>query len=305
MSKFKPLLFALLGFFAAVGVLSLTRIGPAQAQGRDSSKAALRTKTVPLCGMQDSSVTALLSAAKRGDNAKIQTLIRQGVDINAIDSGMGFTALMLAAQMNHLATVKLLLDKGALVDSPNPYTGHAATPLQLASYGWANILGGAVSPVQKEPKTRTNAESWQKAMLKWRHGYFNIIKLLIERGADVKVRGSDGSTPLLHAAYGCDAQTLQLLLEHGADVNAATSGRDGILTPLMNAAILPWPDSADKVKLLLAWGANISAKNEKGDTALSLTRQMRQKDVVKVLEAELARRNAAGLTRSRYFSLAM
>ena len=240
------------------------------------------------------SVAALLTAAKQGDDAKIQTLLEQGVDVNAYEKGVGYTALMLAAEMNHFPTVKLLSDRGAFVDSPNPYTGSDATPLMLASGGWTNMVAGAGPATLRSPtKTQADQQNWQKTMWKWRHGYYGVIQLLLERGADVNVRGTDGSTPLIHAASGCDAQTLQLLLMHGANVNAKTHGRNGVETPLLSAALLPWPDSADKVKLLLAWGADLNAKTEHGETALSLARQMQQKDVAKVLEAELARRKAA------------
>ena len=243
-----------------------------------------------------SSVIAFLTAARQGDNAKIQTLIQQGVDVNAIDVNMGYDALMIAAQMNHPATVKLLLDYGAFVDSPSPYTRRNGSPLLLASDGFANILGGAKPPVLKRSGTQRPSQieirKPHQDLIKWRHGYYDIIQLLIDRGADVKARGIDGSTPLLHAAFGCDAQTLQLLLQHGADVNARTSDGD---TSLMNAAILPWPDSSAKVKLLLAWGADISAKNKNDDTALTFVKQAHQVDVLKVLETELAKRKATVL----------
>lgn len=238
-------------------------------------------------------VEALFSAAKQGDNAKIQALLKQGVDVNAYDKGTGYTALMLAAQMNRPKTVKLLLDEGAFVDSPNPYTGKDGTPLMLASNGWPNLISGAPAPKLVPPTSVADGKRQLDAMLRWRHGYYEVIQLLIDHGADVKVSGSDGSTPLIRASFGCDAQTLQLLLKHGADVNAKTHGRDGVETPLMSAAIVTWPDAAQKVKLLLAWGADLSTKNEKGETVLSLARQMHQKEIVKLLEAELAKRKTA------------
>ncbi|MGI4792207.1 MAG: ankyrin repeat domain-containing protein [Janthinobacterium lividum] len=216
-------------------------------------------------------VAALLTAARQGDNAKIQTLIKQGVDVNATVVNLNYNALMIAAQMNHPATVKLLLDHGASAN----LSVLGSTPLLLASAGFVNILAGALPP---NPQKETSA---------WQHGYYDIIRLLIDRGADVKMSDIQGGTALLYAAYGCDAKTLQLLLRHGADVNARTSDGNTIL---MRAGSPPWPDRVTKVKLLLAWGADINAKNAKGDTALILAKQAHQADVVKVLEAELAKR---------------
>lgn len=47
-----------------------------------------------------------------------------------------------------------------------------------------------------------------------------IAALLIERGADVNVPDRRGNTPLMLAAAECDAPTVRVLLEAGADMHA-------------------------------------------------------------------------------------
>ena len=53
--------------------------------------------------------------------------------------------------------------------------------------------------------------------------------LLVERGADVNAATSDGRTALMRASYGGHTETAALLVERGADVNAATSNGETAL----------------------------------------------------------------------------
>lgn len=97
-------------------------------------------------------------------------------------------------------------------------------------------------------------------------------KSLLERGASVNARDSEGDTALINASFVGDpvaAATLrvhplafvQLFLKHGANVNLAGAGGE---TALMTAA----QGSPQAVRLLLDKGARVNAKSELGETAL-------------------------------------
>ena len=82
----------------------------------------------------------------------------------------------------------------------------------------------------------------------------DIVKLLLQQGADLKAVDFLKTTPLRAAALGNDLETIRTLIDAGVDVNAADL--PGI-TPLMMAA--GWNGNARAVQLLLAHGANPKA----------------------------------------------
>jgi ankyrin repeat protein len=89
-----------------------------------------------------------------------------------------------------------------------------------------------------------------------------LVRLLIERGADIEAKDKDGQT-VLHVAARGDYAITALLLEHGADVNATDV--HGI-TPLHTAILENNDDNI--VKLLIAQGAVVNARDEDGYTPL-------------------------------------
>src|SRR4029077_4684407 len=89
-----------------------------------------------------------------------------------------------------------------------------------------------------------------------------VVKLLLEKGANVAVRGYLNTTPLLSATGANDVASVRLLLEKGADVNAKDlTGQ----TPLMNAALY---GNVEIIKRLLANGADVNAVGAAGGGAV-------------------------------------
>lgn len=94
---------------------------------------------------------------------------------------------------------------------------------------------------------------------------------------DVNQLGS-GNDSLLHfAAFHSDCKDVELLLKHGANVNA--KGDIG-LTPLHYAAS---KGKLDIVKMLIQYGANKNIQNEFGETATDWARNNNQTEVVNFL----------------------
>ena len=66
---------------------------------------------------------------------------------------------------------------------------------------------------------------------------YHILELLLSFGADVQQRGHNDYTPLHYAAAMEDIGAMELLLAHGADLNARTR-IDDYATPLEEMEIL-------------------------------------------------------------------
>jgi len=96
------------------------------------------------------------------------------------------------------------------------------------------------------------------------------------RGCERKNKHEDNA--LIHAAYGGDMETVAVLLDHHADVNA----RDDMgKTALIEAAR---QGHTDAVRLLLENGAAVDLQALDGSTALSLTTQQRYSDIIALLK---------------------
>ena len=97
----------------------------------------------------------------------------------------------------------------------------------------------------------------------------HMIEFLIELGADVNLKHSEGGNALTLAARNNRIDSFKLLLKAGADIHVrSTGGR----TALMWAA---WRGNNEMVKLLLKAGANIDAQDKDGKTALYHSRLIR------------------------------
>lgn len=89
-----------------------------------------------------------------------------------------------------------------------------------------------------------------------------VVSLLVEKRANVEHRAKTGLTPLMEAASGGYVEVARVLLERGgADVNAAPAPQ----TKETALTIAAERGHCRFVQLLLDYGANMEAKNKKGN----------------------------------------
>jgi ankyrin repeat protein len=124
----------------------------------------------------------------------------------------------------------------------------------------------------------------------------DIIKSLLDHGADVNAKGSGGFTPLMNATLASHSERIKLLISRGADVNARDdSGKTALMSSVERAAkaesdanTYPTERSrqamrVDVVKVLLASKADVHAKDNEGRTALLLAAQHGGSDMIRYL----------------------
>ena len=111
-----------------------------------------------------------------------------------------------------------------------------------------------------------------------RQGREQVVRVLLEHGAEVAAQGGDGATPLHEACHsGCEG-VVRVLLEHGAAVNV--QDRSGV-TPLHDAS---GNGCGNVVRMLLEHGADRTAKNNKGETARDVAVRGDKDDAVVLLD---------------------
>ena len=183
-------------------------------------------------GVTDVGKTPLMDAVIRGDSKKINELIAEGVNVDERDE-FGWAALQLAAAYGHLEIVHILLENGA---DPNLKNTICRTALMYAAaFGHTPIVEAllAVRPNPANPNVASfdpkDIHTGETALMlaAW-SGYSEIVRLLIEAGANVNAKGGPlGGTALHSALWENFPNSVQALLE-APNLNLGETDSDGL-----------------------------------------------------------------------------
>jgi ankyrin repeat protein len=111
------------------------------------------------------------------------------------------------------------------------------------------------------------------------HGSADLVRFLAERYYDVNERDQlQGTTPLFWAAAAGHVHVARLLIEKGAAIRVANRER---VTPL-HATVAN--GHADMARLLIRHGASIHAKDTDGQTPLDWAKACGQDEIARVFE---------------------
>jgi ankyrin repeat protein len=230
----------------------------------------------------------LVEAVRNRDAVQVRALLAERVDAN-VKQPDGATALHWAAQWEDLATVDLLIHAGAEVNAANDY---GVTPLAVACQngGTASakvvekLLNAGANPNASLPSGETVLMSASFA------GNVDTVKVLLDRGAGVNAKeAAKGQTALMWAASQGHREVVRVLLDHGADVNARSMGQ---FTPLLFAARR---GDIELARTLIAAGADIEAKGADGSTPLLIATFRGHVNLAKALLDSGADPNVNGL----------
>ena len=123
-----------------------------------------------------------------------------------------------------------------------------------------------------------------KVLLLFFLGQFDIVKLLIENGADISSRIFNSCTPLHTAVLEKHFEITKLLLQNGADVHAKLIDSKNLDNTPLHAACWAQADGQKEiVEILIEFGANVNAEDGFNWTALHLAAKNGFDLVVKVL----------------------
>jgi ankyrin repeat protein len=187
----------------------------AAARGPDVAGVTRGYRYNELIGAQGG-LTALHFAARQGSASAAHALVEGGVDVNVPSPGDKATPLLVALINGHFDLAAYLLDHGA---DPNLVSDAGVSPLYA-------VLNVQWAPIAAYPQPR--------AYLQQSRGYLDVMKVLLEKGADPNARvrrkvwysgynfdqsGVDeaGATAFWRASYAADVAAMQLLVAHGAD----------------------------------------------------------------------------------------
>ncbi len=192
--------------------------------------------------------------ARAGDVEGLKAEIQKNVDLNALDE-RGYPPLGSAIRNGSLACIKLLIEAGAntkyLRDSGYDALIDAifsdALTVQLVE-----LLIDSGAPLNGKSSYGESAMRVASNI-----GRFDVIKLLLERGAD----GSDLEwTELMHALVFQDLNACQALVKKGADLNSRDSWER---TPWLLSIIV---GDIEKAKMLMESGSDLDDRGRCGKT---------------------------------------
>ena len=163
--------------------------------------------------------TALMWASCRGHTEIVNVLLQRGAQVDLQDTD-GSTALMLASDNEDMDIAKLLMDHGAKVGRDHVLVA------ACMSGDDSLVLSLINSGVNVNCLVKIDGSEWSPLMMASSEGHTDIVKLLLQRGAQVDLQDNVGLTALMWASEAGNVETVQLLLEHGARVDLETN--DGI-----------------------------------------------------------------------------
>eukprot|EP01084_Bolivina_argentea_P236823 398157_1 len=215
--------------------------------------------------------TPLLFAAKHGSLECSKIFIEMGVDVN-FQNMNGETALMLSSQNGHTEVVELLLSHNVGADA-NVTDKNDRTALFHA------VTSGSIECVKillSSNKININHQDNFMNVLMFalyirrrdiRNTYTECLKLLYgDLGPDDtnvnSFSDTDEETVLLWSDKNKQIECVEVLLSHGADINAQDKYE---LTPLMHAVC---HGRVNLVELLFKYNPDINIVNKFGQTAL-------------------------------------
>lgn len=197
------------------------------------------------------SKSAFLHHAYKTNNLEImELLIKSGANVDEKDDA-GWTVLCNACVDGNYECVELLIN----------YNTNLNLPIQIDTHIYTSVF------------------------IAYENEHLDIMKLLLENGADPNIQNGAYNTVLHWAAYDEDTCWMEILLEYGADSNIQNCFKDTVLH------ITTGNGFQDTVEMLLKYGVDPDIQNNDKETALHIATKKNYFDVVNLLLSYKANAN--------------
>lgn len=237
--------------------------------------------------------TPLLIAAENGQTEIVDLLLKKGADINARDRtngaplSQGNSALILAAAMNHLDTVKRLLAHTKKPDVLMREKGGKTAfwfAVEKENLEMVKLLHSHGSKINLPDKS--GASVLTATVL---HKKYDVLDFLVAKGADINMADNNGSTPL-RTAIGCKNQNQPVILAYLKKFLTFKPKMNYLSADGSDLHLAAFLGFVDAVKLLLENGSDINLLSQgSGRTALYVTAISKNIDTAKYLMKEGAK----------------
>ena len=245
----------------------------------------------------------LQSSAREGFTATVEFLLSSGVSADAIHSKSDslLTPLEEAACAGHCDVVKLLLDHGANINGNVASREERLRKRQMESNSWEDRhYWGNICPLYAALRARqgevaklliesgANISTLNSGTFRplsdvaAKYGLFDVLKLVDHNKLDVieDFRLKSGDTILTSAVCRRDFELVSRLLRNGLDVNTKNEDGNSSLHLLLQKHK---QTSVEMFKLLLSFGADINALNNRFESPLLCAIDCKEEKIISLL----------------------
>ncbi|MCP4906550.1 MAG: hypothetical protein GY910_16370 [bacterium] len=203
---------------------------------------------------------SLALVARVGDAEALETLLRDGADVNEAAAD-GRTALEVAAESGQMEALRLLLEAGAdpSLESPTGQSALMAAVSSRQAEATAAILDHGGSTPEQEAEALVMANHSRNP---------ELARLLLDAGADATRATTDGSSPLDHALRFASAAVVEAYVAAGYPMTVAAAARLG---------------ETERLVSLLESGAPPSQSASDGRTPLQYAIENQREETVQIL----------------------
>ena len=158
-----------------------------------------------------------------GDIDRVRAWLDAGLDPDFVADRIG-TGLMIAAWNGNLPMMELFVARGADINRSNALGEQA-----LMHAAWRGQVEAAKWLLARGARANAPPQQWSALHYAAFSGNRDIAQLLLDHGADINARSPNGSSVLMMAVYEGHEALARLLVGRGADRKARNEWGDGAL----------------------------------------------------------------------------